>query len=168
MSPRFWTLTGLALAATLMGACSSIWPSHEALVAAAEGKLSTKRDSLPVPPGAVLVGQAFTGSSGTIQGCESRWLQTLYGTNELSYAEVLDFYASALRGTEWQATAVYTDAVSFDAGDEFSMDVADYYNVSNIGPATVREAKSKFRTIYIVGLYTPLQMPVPSSCRGGG
>jgi hypothetical protein len=116
-----------------------------------------------------LIKQVIVPGGGQMPQCDGREAQALFGTDELSYKEVMDFYTSTMQDAGWHPhlEAVTDRGRSFDLGDEFSLAVSDLYNVSSIGKDVVLEAKGRFQTIYLLELSTPIELPVPPQCKGG-
>ena len=104
-------------------------------------------------------------TGGQMPECAGRQTQVFFGTNDLSFEEVLAFYATTLQAQGWQLRSAGDHGRSFSMGDEFTADVSDLYDVSYIGQDTVQEGKDKFRTVYLLGLYTSVLVPAPPQCK---
>lgn len=140
---------------------------YPSLVADAKKRLETVSQRLPTARGSVLVEHVDTTAGGQMLECEGRVLEELYGTNELSFVEVLEFYTVSLQPAGWLPKLPTDRGRSFALGDEFHLEVSDNYNVSLIGVAAINEGQSRFRTIYSLRLSTPVVLPFPSHCREG-
>ncbi len=120
---------------------------------------------LPAVPGATLVKSVETSGGGQIAECMSVGVEELYGTNELSFAEILDFYTRSLEATGWHLRSSSAEGQTFET-NEFVLDVSNLYDVSLVGRDAVAEGKSRFKTIYLLYLSTPIVLPVPKKCTG--
>ena len=169
MKHRRTVLVMTLLVIPLLTMCRSATPAldYQMRASNAEARLESLMKQLPAPPGAVLVKRVNNSTGGNMPECAGRQIEALFGTNDLSYREVLDFYTTSLQASGWHLLSADDKGRSFDMGDEFNADVSDLYNVSFVGRDAVQEGKSKFRTIYLLGLYTYIVLPVPSQCKGG-
>jgi hypothetical protein len=164
---RFLAATLLALAIPLMSGCFVLPSPYEVRASSAERRLDLAMQRLPIPPGTLLVEHVMATTGGTMPECEGRVIHALFGTDELSYREVLDFYTSTIPGEEWQADPRYSDDQDyrrFTIDNQYNLGISDAYNVSKVGPDAVREGKSRFRTIYLLSFSTPLEQPVADYC----
>ncbi len=134
--------------------------------AKAQDRLQSMLQHLPIPPGAVLVGRANTSLSGQMAGCQGNIVESFYGTNDMSFQQVMDLYATSLKAQGWTLHSEYSFGLTFMLG-EFSADVSDRVDVSSIGLDLVQKGKSTYRTVYLLNLYTSDLVPVPSQCKGG-
>jgi hypothetical protein len=160
-------VTILCFAPVLLVACGTLLPSsYQDRSLNAENRLADMMQQLPTPSGATLVEQVTTATSGQMPECEGREIYALFGTNELSLQEVLDFYTSAMQDAQWHLNRATNNDRNFSKGDEFLLDISDI-EISKIGRDAVNKAKSKFSTIYLLYLFTPLETPFPSQCKGG-
>jgi hypothetical protein len=159
----------IAMALWLLTGCQAITDSLISRLTLTDTKTRLERMSVqvPVPPGAVSVKRVVLPSGGQMTECEGLELQELLGTNNMSFAEVLDFYSSSLQAAGWTLTLARERDRSFQKDDEFSLAISDQYNVAAIGIAAIGEAKSRYRTIYLLELLTPDEVPLPAQCKGG-
>lgn len=137
-----------ALAVTLLAGCASR-PAGLGRAAAADSRLTAEIQRLPVPAGALLVEQLITDLDVRMPECQGRLLQALYGTNDMSVDEVLEFYESSLHGTKWAMTDVDKRSRAFAVGDELSMDVSDYLLLGRFGSERLKDARASFKTVSV-------------------
>ena len=134
------------------------------LSADAERKLNETLQALPIPPGAGLLAQESVYSGGTMAQCAAQELQVLYGTNQSSYTEVLDYYSTVLPPAGW-TSAAQGEGRSFRMGQELALAITNGFGGLMIARSTRTAAKAEFETVYMVVLSTPFRLPYPAECR---
>ncbi len=165
------SIFAIIVLAQLIG-CQSLLASsskhdRDARIADAENRLEAMLEHLPIPPGSILVKRIDLSTGGQMPDCEGYEILALYGTNEMSFAEMLDFYSTKMEALGWHPRLADAKGRSFDMGEEFYVGVSDQYLVSGVGVTAVNEAKSRFRTPYLLELITSLTLPVLPECKGG-
>lgn len=133
----------------------------------AEANVEQMFEHLPSPPGATLLDRYDGSTGGQILECGGRQIQALFGTNSLSFEEVLNFYGEALPKAGWTPLTIYDTARDFSKDNKYIFAVSNLYDVSMVRKNIVRDAKSKFKTLYLIEIITSVTNPVPTTCRGG-
>lgn len=146
---------------TLVG-CQG-WPFRD-LSADAKRKLVATLQALPMPSGANLLAQKSVYSGGTMAQCAAQELQVLYGTNQSSYTEVLDYYSAVLPSPAW-ILAMEAEGREFRMGQEYSLTITNGFGGTMIARSTRTAAEAEFKTVYMAWLSTPLSLPYPAECR---
>ncbi len=130
----------------------------------ARERLDTMYRHLPAVPGAVLLQRVERSGGEQIDGCESVDIQELYGTNQISFDEVLDFYSKSLASEGAKLRLSSSNGRSFDIND-FAFAVSAPPNVSLIDRNILSDAKSKFKTVYLIERNTLVIQPMPIRCK---
>ncbi len=125
---------------------------------------------LPTPPGAILVTtkRPYMWGAGNSPDCGQTAIDALYGTNDASYPEVLDFYTRELLARSWSISYADGDARVLMLGDrEFLVEVSKNYSFAGFGTSALGEAFGRFGTVYFVQVLAYTLRPVPSYCGNG-
>ena len=155
------TLMVAALVVALDNACAPLGPSTDA-------RLEAVMRELPPPAGAVLVGRVNIDGGGNIQRCSGRQTQAVYGTDELSFDQILDYYTHVAQAKSWHLDLAAVKGRTFRMGqDEYLLEISNNYGLTAMGPAPAKEAQARYRTVYFFGLATHDILPVPDGCMGG-
>lgn len=159
----------LLFSVLLLPACRSVTSilDYGMLSSKAEERLESMVKRLLTPPGAVLVKRVNASMGGQIPECQGNMIQAFYGTDDLSFQQVMSFYATSLQAQGWHLDAADNHGQTFSIGDEFTADVSDLVDVSFIGRDVIQEGKREYRTVYLLGLYTSILVPAPPQCKGG-
>ena len=166
-----WTVVFLPLVVLVIilcwGGCQALVFSlrYPGLVADANNRLQTMSQRLPTPPGSSLIQQVDTTGGGATLECDTRGIDKLYGTNDMTFAAVLDFYSSSLQSAGWQSKLATNSARTFRMDGEFNLEVSDLYDASMISKSAIEDGQSKFKTLFMLGLNTPILVPPPQECR---
>lgn len=131
----------------------------------AEYRLQSALQSLPTIPDAVVIKYWKGTSGGSEQGCGALVVEELIGTNDLSLPQVLNYYDTSLPAKGWKADVANKRGQSFHQEDEFYFAVSDLYDSSHVAGAGVVEAKSKFKTVFLLELSTPLNVSSFNKCQ---
>jgi hypothetical protein len=132
----------------------------------AEARRDSAIRNLPLPPGAVIVKRVNFTDVGTMRECESLAAHVLVGTDALSYPEILEFYRRMLPAMGW-GLRLSNDRGLDSAMDDDVLSVTEGYDASMVGRDTVQDAKTRFRTLYLVTAFIRVFLPVPPQCIGG-
>lgn len=134
-----------------------------------EQKLAATLQALPIPPGARLLAQEphYSGGIGTMPQCAAQELQVLYGTNQSSFAEVLDYYSAVLLPAGWTLTGDIEGTRGFRLGPKYSLalSITNRFGGLMIARSTRTAAEAEFETIYMIVLSIPFRQPYPVECR---
>ncbi len=162
------SMLGIMAVIFLVG-CDSLWNQFGFIsnrqINATKDKLKSTAQHLPTPPGSVLIESVERMSPSRMVECTTLDLDRLIGSNEMSFSEVLDFYSSTLPSAGWQVRLVANDGRTFEFSGEIHLEVSDNYEFVPISKAAIREGKSKFRTMFLVEMFTPAILPVPKQCK---
>ncbi len=134
-------------------------------VNAAKNRVDAILQRLPVVPGSSLIKSVENPFQGTMAECASISFHRLYGTNDLSFREVLEFYTTSLQSTGWHLNLALDNARSFDMGEGIGLAVSDQYVFSAVGQTAIHEGRAKFRTLYLLEVGTSIIFPPLERCR---
>ena len=138
----------------------------EQQINAAKERLNVASQYLPTIPGSVLIGSIEGTDSGQVAECAGVYISRLFATNELSFQEVLDQYTSSLQSAGWQLNVVTDYGRTFEKSGEPHLEISDNYRFLAFDQTKVREGQSKFKTLFLVDLRTPVIPDVPpAKCR---
>ncbi len=153
----------VALVILTLVACSPTDNPLNPLIA--KGRAETALQELPQVPGRTFIARWDGTSGGAQEGCGVFEIEELVGTSELSLAEVLEVYARSLQTAGWKSLHTYPASRSFIKGDDLSLGISDVPTYNQFGVNTVDEARSKFRTVYLISVNTPLNPAAYAGCR---
>lgn len=156
------TAVNLALLAFALCFCAP--PSFLLKPVETKIKVETALQQLPRVPGSNVIERRDGISGGSEEGCGVLVIDELQATNEMSYNEILDFYAKLPQTTNWTLRARYPDGFSFKQGD-VSFGLSDENTINLVGPKSRNDAKRKFRTIFFISLSSPLDPSNYNRCR---
>ncbi len=132
---------------------------------AAKMRLHETLPDLPTIPGSVLIESIEDMDDSREYICAGYQLNQLFGTNEYTFPEVLDFYSSELESLGWHPRFVLDYARTFESRNQIGLDVSDDYRFVLFGREVISASQSKFKTIFLLELTTPVVLPYPEQCR---
>ncbi len=129
-------------------------------------KLREVSQHVPGIPGGVSLQRIEGMQPSRVPGCQSVHIYALYGTNDLSFTEVLDTYTARLESAGWQLSIGGDFGRSFKTSDDLHLEVSDNYRFLPFDRARVLEGQEKFKTLFLFALTTSVYPNVPSeNCR---
>ncbi len=88
----------------------------------------------------------------------------LFGTNALSFQDVLDLYTKSLINEGWHLRFSESEGSGFDR-DDFALAISVPVKEFQCDPDIIAEGKRRFRTLFVIEMSTLVVRPVPKNCR---
>lgn len=140
----------------VLGVCS--WTLYATRVHTSLGVYLALRElrglspTIPIPPGAVVLASLEGGDGSRIDACSGAHIYRLYGTNEMSETQVLDWFSSSLPPDAWHPKTVADRVLTFVSDRQVTLEVSDSYRYLPFEKAIVLEGQQRFQTLFLVGL----------------
>jgi hypothetical protein len=149
----------VVMIALLLLASCRFRPSYDS----ARGTLDAEIEMLPIPPGSQVLARHDGISSGQIEECAGVFTELLLG-NDLSTADVHQFYSEKLTTSEWEVRLGNKDAIVLHKGDRYTVEISNNYYTSTVARHDkIKIWESQFQSLtYIVIGYA---MRDPAECQ---
>lgn len=133
-------------------------------IESAKGRIGEFSTQIPNVPSAILIQKVGTLGDSRDATCVNYYLLLLYGTNENSYEEVLGFYRSVALTHGWQPRIVSNDTQAYITNNDVAITIGKNYGYDPFSGTFLGEGETKFKTVFLITLGTPVVLPYPEYC----
>lgn len=141
----------LLICTTILNGCVA---SFEVQANARLAMLKADLPSVPTIPGSELLDSQENIVRSHVPSCATVDISRLYGTNDLTFQEVIKWYTTNLNARDWRLNSAGVGGAVYIGSEEISLGVSDGYRWLPSMKESVQRGQGKFKTLFLVGLST--------------
>jgi len=114
--------------------------------------LKADLQNVPTIPGGELLDSQENIVPSRVPRCATVDISQLYGTNTLTFQEVIKWYTANLNSSEWRLNSVGAGGAVYTGSREVSLGISDGYRWLPSMKKSVQQGQARFKTLFLVGL----------------